>query len=92
MERFESSPLVYVAQAGAKGRGVFAKQPIAAGTLVERAPVLVLPGDQWKHLNETAAGEYYLDWGDKGSGLDRTAHRTTALEVDAICLDDCTQR
>ena len=37
-----SSPL-YVPEAPEKGRGVFAREEVAAGTLIESAPVVVIP-------------------------------------------------
>ena len=67
--RFEPSALVYAAPSPGKGMGVFARAPIAAGTVVERAPVLVCPDSEWEALNRTAVGSYYLSWGDSASGL-----------------------
>jgi SET domain-containing protein len=40
------SKLVSVKRVKGKGRGVFARQPIAAGTLIEHVPVLLVPVDQ----------------------------------------------
>jgi len=39
------SPLIEVKRIKGKGRGVFAKQFIPAGTVIERVPVLVFPMD-----------------------------------------------
>ena len=46
-----------------KGRGVFAERAFARGALIERMPVIVVPGDEWRRLEETALRDYYFDWG-----------------------------
>lgn len=48
-----------------KGRGVTASEHIPAGTLVEHAPVLVMPKAQ---LEETLLDEYCLWWSDDHGG------------------------
>jgi len=42
----DQSDMIIVKQTRCKGRGVFAKRFIAAGALIERVPVLVVPTDQ----------------------------------------------
>ncbi len=50
-----------------KGRGVFAAGPIAAGTLIEAAPVIIVPAAQCKLLDQTILHDYYFAWdGDPG--------------------------
>jgi SET domain-containing protein len=39
----QHSTLVYVKRAKGKGRGVFARCPIAEGTVIEKVPVLLVP-------------------------------------------------
>ena len=53
-----------------KGRGVFASAPIAAGSLIEAAPVVIVPASQLKLLDQTILHDYYFAWdGDpKGAG------------------------
>jgi SET domain-containing protein len=55
-----------------KGRGVFARAPIAAGSLIEAAPVIVVPAAQCPLLDKTILHDYYFHWaGDpegEGSG------------------------
>jgi SET domain-containing protein len=46
-----------------KGRGVFAERAFARGELVERMPVIVVPGNQWELLEQTALRDYYFAWG-----------------------------
>jgi SET domain-containing protein len=45
-----------------KGRGVFATGPIEAGTLLESAPVIVVPPEQCALLDRTILHDYYFDW------------------------------
>jgi SET domain-containing protein len=45
-----------------KGRGVFALRPIAAGELIERAPVVVIPEGQWEKFEKTILFNYYFSW------------------------------
>lgn len=79
--RFEPSALVYAAPSPGKGMGVFARAPITAGTVVERAPVLVCPDSEWEALNRTAVGSYYLSWGDNASGLPHLSLSSIAMRL-----------
>jgi hypothetical protein len=45
------------------GRGVFAAAPIARGEIIERAPVLVSPADEWSHVEKTVLYHYSFAWG-----------------------------
>ena len=67
-----------------KGRGVFASAPIAAGTLIEAAPVIIIPPSQLKLLDQTILHDYYFAWdGDaKGGGEGKGA---VALGLVALC-------
>jgi SET domain-containing protein len=56
-------PGLYVKDVKNKGRGVFTTQPIAKGTLVEKAPVLTIPVKETKHLDHTRLFHYYFKWG-----------------------------
>ena len=47
------------------GRGVFTEKPIAAKTVIEISPVIVMSGDDRKHLDETLLHDYIFEWGDK---------------------------
>src|SRR5438477_1950378 len=46
----------------AKGRGVFARQPIPGGTLIEAAPVIIVPAEQCPLLDRTILHDYYFQW------------------------------
>jgi SET domain-containing protein len=66
----------------AKGRGVFATAPIAAGALIEAAPVIIVPPAHCPLLDQTILHDYYFHWdGDRdgdGSGA-------VALGLVALC-------
>ncbi len=56
---------VYVAPVKKRGRGVFTKDPIAAGKLIELSPVIVMSGDDRKLLDKTLLHDYIFEWGQK---------------------------
>jgi SET domain-containing protein len=47
-----------------KGRGVFAVRRILAGELIERAPVIRVPSQQWKHVEKSVFFDYLFAWED----------------------------
>lgn len=57
---------VSVRQAGKKGRGVFARRPIRAGTIIEACPLLVISRKDWKIVQKTNLENYVFGW-NKGS-------------------------
>jgi len=65
-----------------KGRGIFARAPIAAGSVIEMAPVIIVPAGQCALLDKTILHDYYFHWdGDpdgEGSGA-------VALGLVALC-------
>jgi len=66
----------------AKGRGIFAAAPIAAGTVIEAAPIIIVPATDCPLLDRTILHDYYFHWdGDpdgEGSGA-------VALGLVALC-------
>jgi SET domain-containing protein len=67
-----------------KGRGVFAGAPIAAGTLIEAAPVVVVPPAQCHMLDQTILHDYYFSWdGDPASGGEGSG--AVALGLVSLC-------
>ena len=66
----------------AKGRGVFAIVPIAAGTLIEAAPVIVVPAVQCLLLDKTILHDYYFHWDGDPDGEGTGA---VALGLVALC-------
>ncbi|MER3463231.1 MAG: SET domain-containing protein-lysine N-methyltransferase [Chitinophagaceae bacterium] len=47
------------------GRGVFTKNFIKGGTLIEQAPVIIMPPAHRKHLDKTLLHDYIFEWGKK---------------------------
>jgi len=48
-----------------RGRCVFARRKIAAGEVIERAPVIVIPKKQWPSVKKSILEEYAFDWGER---------------------------
>ena len=57
---------VYLGVSPGKGRGVFARRPIAAGEVFETAPVLVVPAAEWSSIEKTVFFDYTFEWGWEG--------------------------
>lgn len=46
-----------------KGRGIFAQKQFAKGEIIERAPVIVIPGVQEDLADKTVLYNYCYEWG-----------------------------
>ena len=57
-------PILTIAPSPNRGRGVFTTKPIAKGTVIEIAPVLVVDNIQRTKLEETLLYDYIFEWGD----------------------------
>jgi len=69
-----------------KGRGVFAREPIAAGALIEAAPVIVVPAGQCALIDKTVLHDYYFHWdGDPEAGLESDGRGAVALGLVSLC-------
>ncbi len=66
----------------AKGRGVFACEPIEPGTLIEAAPVIIVPPAQCAALDRTILHDYYFHW-DGDPDADGTG--AVALGLVTLC-------
>ena len=56
---------LFIAPTPAMGRGVFTAEPIAADTVIETAPVIVMSGADRLKLDETLLHDYIFEWGDQ---------------------------
>lgn len=56
-------PDLYINEAGEKGRGVFTRTFIPRETVVELAPVIVMPGKDRILLDQTMLYHYIFEWG-----------------------------
>ena len=54
---------VYVSFDTPMGRGVFAKRRILRDEVIERAPVIVIPNEQWAGMEDSVLSDYAYDWG-----------------------------
>jgi SET domain-containing protein len=61
--RLETAAVMEVRNTAAKGRGVFALAKFARGELIEAAPVIVIPGEQWRHVEPTVLSLYIYNFG-----------------------------
>jgi len=68
-----------------KGRGVFAGAPIAAGTLIEAAPVVVVPAAQRPLLDQTILHDYYFSWDGDPGGPGGEGSGAVALGLVSLC-------
>ena len=56
-------PYLFVDQTDLMGRGVFTRERIPAGTVVEISPVIVMSGEDRLHLDKTLLHDYIFEWG-----------------------------
>lgn len=57
-------PDIIVAKTKNKGRGILANKNIAANTVLEIAPVIVMPKVDRRLLDQTLLHDYIFEWGD----------------------------
>jgi len=61
-------PSLFIAHIEQKGRGVFTKKKIGAGTIIETAPVIALNSVQRPIVEETDLTNYVFEWGEGHTG------------------------
>ncbi len=54
---------LYLNRTSAKGRGIFTRQKIAADTVIEDSPVIVMSAADRVHLDKTLLHDYIFEWG-----------------------------
>ena len=59
-------PGLYIRQVAGRGRGVFCGGDIAAGTLIEVCPVIVLPKGDLERVHGSRLHDYYFLWEGDG--------------------------
>jgi uncharacterized protein len=55
--------MVYVQNSQGKGRGVFARRPIARAEIIERAVVLIVPARECNYIKNTILSNYLFSFG-----------------------------
>jgi SET domain-containing protein len=73
---------VEIRTSSGRGRGVFAREAIAPGTLIEAAPVIILPAVECAALDRTVIYNYYFHWDGDPDGEGRGA---LALGLVTLC-------
>ena len=58
-------PYLYLKKTTEKGRAVFTKERIAANTIIEASPVIVMSKDDRIHLDKTLLHDYIFEWGEE---------------------------
>jgi SET domain-containing protein len=58
-------PFLFIAPTQEMGRGVFTREDIDAGTLIEVAPVIVMTAEERKLLDQTLLHDYIFEWGEQ---------------------------
>ena len=56
-------PYLFVDQISGMGRGVFTRERIPSGTVVEISPVIVMSNEDRVHLDKTLLHDYIFEWG-----------------------------
>lgn len=56
---------LYIGQVKDKGRGVFTREKIKAGVIIEASPVIVMGSNDRKLLDETLLHDYIFIWGEE---------------------------
>lgn len=57
-------PFLTIAPTPNMGRGVFTKEPISRGTIVELSPVIVMGPEDRQLLDRTSLHDYIFEWGE----------------------------
>ncbi|WP_346239249.1 SET domain-containing protein [Niabella insulamsoli] len=57
---------LYITNTAEMGRGVFTSEPIAKGSVIEIAPVVVMSAVERKLLDQTLLHDYIFEWGEDG--------------------------
>lgn len=58
-------PLLFVAPSEKRGRGMFTSEDIAAGTVIEISPVIIMSRKERELLDQTLLHDYIFEWGEK---------------------------
>ncbi len=60
---------LYIGETTNKGRGVFTRDKLNAGVIVENAPVIVMSNDDRKLLDQTLLHDYIFEWQPDGAEM-----------------------
>jgi hypothetical protein len=57
-------PCLFIAPAGAMGKGVYTSENLEEDTVIEIAPVIVMTKEDRKLLDQTKLHDYIFEWGE----------------------------
>ncbi len=57
-------PFLFVAPSEKRGRGMFTSEDIAAGTVIEISPVIIMSRKERELLDQTLLHDYIFEWGE----------------------------
>jgi hypothetical protein len=57
-------PAIYIKETTKRGRGIFTRDALKKNTVIEVAPVLVLPEKERKWIDKSVLYDYYFLWGE----------------------------
>lgn len=60
---------IYISDSKGRGKGVFTNRDIAADTIVELSPVIVMSGEDRKLLDQTLLHDYIFEWNPDGENM-----------------------
>jgi len=63
------TPYTQISETENKGRGVFARKAIKAGTVIETAPVIVMSHEHRLLLDQTLLHDYIFEWQPEGAKM-----------------------
>ena len=55
---------LYIDVSEERGRGVFTRQPLVQGEVIEVSPVLVLSKEEMREVEKTRLHDYIFEWGE----------------------------
>jgi len=58
-------PYLYLDKTADMGKGVFTREQIPKGTVIEISPVVVMSNEDRVHLDKTKLHDYIFEWGKK---------------------------
>lgn len=58
-------PYLFIDKTKDKGRGIFSRERIPSGTIIEIAPVIVMEKTDRQYLDKTLLHDYIFEWGQE---------------------------
>jgi hypothetical protein len=62
-------PYLHIKKSPKRGRGVFTKEPIKKGIIVEISPMIVFPVKEVENILKTKMSNYVFQWGSSGKKM-----------------------